>query len=91
MGRKLPLRQCVGCREMKTKREMIRVIKTPEDEIVLDPVGKKNGRGAYLCFNPDCLRKARRSRSLERSLKITIPDEIYIGLEKEMEKLDHEG
>ncbi|MBQ6393427.1 MAG: YlxR family protein [Eubacterium sp.] len=91
MGRKIPLRQCVGCREMKTKRDMIRVIKTPEDEICLDRSGKKNGRGAYLCFNPDCLRKAIRSKALERSLKITIPDEIYEGLEEEMEILDHEG
>ena len=91
MGRKIPLRQCVGCREMKTKREMIRVIKTPEDEICLDRSGKKNGRGAYLCFSPDCLRKAIRSKALERSLKITIPDEIYEGLEEEMEILDHEG
>jgi predicted RNA-binding protein YlxR (DUF448 family) len=91
MGRKIPLRQCVGCREMKTKRDMIRVIKTPEDEICLDRSGKKNGRGAYLCFNPDCLRKAIRSKALERSLKITIPDEIYEGLEEEMETLDHEG
>ena len=91
MGRKIPLRQCVGCREMKTKREMIRVIKTPEDEICLDRSGKKNGRGAYLCFNPDCLRKAIRSKALERSLKITIPDEIYERLEEEMEILDHEG
>ncbi len=76
---------------MKTKREMIRVIKTPEDEICLDRSGKKNGRGAYLCFNPDCLRKAIRSKALERSLKITIPAEIYERLEEEMEILDHEG
>ena len=76
---------------MKTKRDMIRVIKTPEDEICLDRSGKKNGRGAYLCFNPECLRKAIRSKALERSLKITIPDEIYEGLEEEMETLDHEG
>ena len=76
---------------MKTKREMIRVIKTPEDEICLDRSGKKNGRGAYLCFSPDCLRKAIRSKALERSLKITIPDEIYERLEEEMEILDHEG
>ena len=76
---------------MKTKRDMIRVIKTPEDEICLDRSGKKNGRGAYLCFNPDCLRKAIRSKALERSLKITIPAEIYERLEEEMEILDHEG
>ena len=85
MGRKIPLRQCVGCREMKTKREMIRVIKTPEDEIVLDPVGKKNGRGAYLCDDLSCLQKARKKRSLQRSLSTDIPPEIFDELEKRWE------
>ena len=78
MGKKIPLRQCVGCREMKTKKEMIRVIKTPENEVVLDAKGKQNGRGAYLCFSAECLQKARRSKGLERSLKISIPDEIQM-------------
>ena len=80
MGKKIPLRQCVGCREMKTKKEMIRVIKTPENEVVLDAKGKQNGRGAYLCFSAECL--------LERSLKISIPDEIYDRLEEELKELD---
>ena len=84
MGKKIPLRQCVGCREMKTKKEMIRVIKTPENEVVLDAKGKQNGRGAYLCFSAECLQKARRSKGLERSLKISIPDEIYDRLEEEL-------
>ena len=61
MGKKIPLRQCVGCREMKTKKEMIRVIKTPENEVVLDVKGKQNGRGANLCVCAECLQKARRS------------------------------
>ena len=91
MGRKIPLRQCVGCREMKAKKDLIRVIKTPEEEVMLDPGGKKNGRGAYLCFSLDCLRKARRSKALERSLKISIPEDIYEGLEQEMSELDIEG
>lgn len=91
MGKKIPLRQCVGCREMKAKKEMIRVIKTPEGEVVLDANGKKNGRGAYICFELGCLQKARRSKGLERSLKITIPEEIYERLEEEMRELDSEG
>ncbi|MDO4977469.1 MAG: YlxR family protein [Eubacteriales bacterium] len=90
MGKKIPLRQCVGCREMKAKKEMIRVIKTPEEEVVLDANGKKNGRGAYVCFSLPCLQKARRSKGLERSLKITIPEEIYERLEEEMRQLDSE-
>lgn len=90
MGKKIPLRQCVGCREMKSKRELIRVIKTPEDEVVLDANGKRNGRGAYLCPNHDCLKQARRSKGLERSLKITIPENIYDRLEEEMNQLDSE-
>ena len=73
---------------MKAKKDMIRVIKTPEDMVVLDANGKKNGRGAYLCFNPDCLQKAKRSKGLERSLKITIPEDIYQRLEEEMKELD---
>jgi uncharacterized protein len=88
MGKKIPLRQCVGCREMKTKKEMIRVIKTPGNEVVLDAKGKQNGRGAYLCFSAECLQKARRSKGLERSLKISIPDEIYDRLEEELKELD---
>lgn len=90
MGKKIPLRQCVGCREMKPKKEMIRVIKTPEGELALDANGKKNGRGAYVCFSLDCLKKARRSKGLERSLKTGIPEEIYDRLEEELTQLDGE-
>ena len=71
--RKVPMRQCTGCQEMKNKKEMIRVLKTSEGEILLDATGKKNGRGAYLCRSMDCLEKAIRSRGLERSLKVKIP------------------
>jgi len=75
---------------MKAKMDLLRVIKTPEDKVMLDPGGKKNGRGAYLCFSLDCLKKARRSKALERSLNINIPEEIYEGLEQEMSELDNE-
>lgn len=83
MNKKIPMRQCVGCGEMGNKKEMMRVLKTPEGPIVLDMTGRKNGRGAYLCKNPDCLKKARKNKGLERSLKINIPDEVYDSLEKE--------
>ena len=85
--KKNPLRQCIGCGEMKNKREMIRVIKTPEGEILLDATGRKNGRGAYLCPSGECLKKAVKNKGLERSFKMAIPKEIYENLEKEMETL----
>ena len=72
--KKIPLRMCIGCREMMAKKEMIRVIKTPEGEIVLDTTGKRNGRGAYICMNPECLKLAQKNKGLERSLKQSIPD-----------------
>lgn len=90
MAKKIPLRQCVGCSEMKGKKEMMRVLKTPEDEIVLDVTGKKNGRGAYLCISKECLMKARKNKGLERSFKMSIPNEVYDNLEKEFEKEVHE-
>lgn len=83
-NKKVPLRQCTGCGEMKSKKELIRVIKTPEEDIVIDTTGKKNGRGAYICNSHDCFLKAARSKALERSLKISIPKEIYDTLEKEL-------
>ena len=85
-NKKIPMRQCVGCGEMKAKKELIRVIKT-EKEVLLDTTGRKNGRGAYICANPECLKKARKSKGLERSLKASIPDEVYESLEKEMSTL----
>ena len=83
--RKIPMRQCIGCREMKSKRELLRILRTPEGQFVIDTTGKKNGRGAYLCRQAECLKRARKSKGLERSLKIGIPDEIYGKLEKEFE------
>lgn len=87
---KPPMRQCTGCREMKNKKEMIRVLKTPEDEIVLDATGRKNGRGAYLCPSLECLAKARKNHGLERSLKVTIPEEIFESLEEELKKVERQ-
>ena len=83
--RKIPLRQCVGCREMKPKRELIRVVRRTDGTVGLDFSGKVNGRGAYLCPNPECLKKAQRSRALERSLETPIPQEVYDRLAREME------
>lgn len=85
MNKKIPMRQCVGCKEMKPKRELIRVIRTLDDEILVDATGKKNGRGAYICSNRECLDKAVKNKGLERSLKIAVPQEIYTDFEKEME------
>ena len=85
MAKKISIRQCVGCGEMKNKKDMMRVLKSAEGPIVLDMTGKKNGRGAYLCMNKECLVKARKNRGLERSFKMSIPDEIYENLEKEFE------
>lgn len=84
--KKVPMRQCVGCRTMKSKKELIRVIKT-EEEILLDATGKRNGRGAYLCADMECLKKAKKTKSLERSLQAQIPDAVYELLEKEMSSL----
>ena len=85
---KTPLRQCTGCREMKSKKEMIRVLKTPENEIVLDATGRKNGRGAYVCLSQECLEKAVKSRGIERSLKMAVPAEVYEDLKKELANIE---
>jgi predicted RNA-binding protein YlxR (DUF448 family) len=85
MQKKIPMRQCLGCREMKPKRELIRVVRSPEGEISLDFRGKANGRGAYLCPNPECLKKAVKARALERALEVPIPPEVYESLQQEME------
>ena len=84
----MPVRMCVGCQEMKNKKEMIRVIKTPEGTFMLDATGKKNGRGAYVCPSEECLQPARKNKGLERSFKQAIPAEVYESLEKEMEALE---
>ena len=83
-NKKIPMRQCVGCQEMKNKKEMIRVIRTSEGEFLLDATGRKNGRGAYICPNQECLKKAVKSKGLERSFT----QEVYESLEKEMTELE---
>jgi len=88
MAKKIPFRMCAGCGQMKSKKEMIRVLKTPEDEIVIDSTGKKNGRGAYLCCRVECLQKAIKTKGLERSLKVSIPKELVETLEKELVLLE---
>lgn len=82
--KKIPMRQCTGCGERKEKKNLIRIIRTPEEEIQVDFSGKKNGRGAYICNSVDCLNLAKKKKSLERSLKITIPESVYQELAKEM-------
>ena len=84
--KKIPQRQCMGCRERKEKREMIRVVRSPDGGVSLDFRGKSPGRGAYICPDMSCLKKAIRSKALERSLEVAIPAEIYARLEKEMEE-----
>ncbi|MBQ4550625.1 MAG: YlxR family protein [Oscillospiraceae bacterium] len=84
--KKIPQRQCMGCRERKEKRELIRVVRAPDGGVSLDFRGKAPGRGAYICPEMACLKKAIRSKALERSLEVPIPEEIYARLEQEMEE-----
>ena len=86
--KKVPQRHCIGCGEMKNKRDLIRVLKTTDGQITIDATGRKNGRGAYLCPSMDCFKKAVKGKGLERSFKMAIPKEVYESLEKEMEQLD---
>ena len=91
MPKKIPMRQCLGCREMKPKPELIRVVRSPEgEEISLDFKGKKPGRGAYLCPDSACLARARKSKALERAFGAPIPAEVYGGLEAQMREEPHE-
>ena len=87
-NKKIPMRKCVGCQEMKSKKEMLRVIRTQEGEFLLDATGKKNGRGAYICPSSECLSKAIRQKGLERSFKQAIPEDVYEMLEREMSELE---
>lgn len=82
--KKIPMRMCVGCRTMAPKRELVRVVLTPQAEVCLDFKGKKNGRGAYICRKGECLNKAKKSKALERALSCTIPEEIYASLAEQM-------
>ena len=84
MQKKIPMRQCVGCREMKAKKELVRVVKSPEEEISLDLTGKKPGRGAYVCPDAECLRAARKARRFEKAFSCRIPDELYDHMEEEL-------
>ena len=88
MQKKIPQRQCMGCRERKPKRDMIRVVRGTDGTVSLDFGGKMNGRGAYICPDMECLKKAIRSKALDRSLEVTIPEEVYDRLQKEMEAKD---
>ena len=85
MQKKIPQRQCMGCRERKNKRDLIRVVRGTDGNVSLDFGGKMNGRGAYICPNPECLKKVQKSKALDRSLEVTIPAEVYERLAREME------
>ena len=82
--KKTPMRKCTGCGEMKPKKELVRVVRSPEGDISLDLTGKKNGRGAYVCRDVQCLKKARKSKRIERAFECAIPDEVYGRMEQEM-------
>ena len=86
--RKIPMRRCNGCNKQKPKNQLIRIVKIPEDEISLDLTGKKSGRGAYICYDVECLRKARKSRRIDRTFEMTIPDSVYDSLEEQIKKND---
>lgn len=84
MPKKIPVRQCLGCREHKPKAQLIRVVRSPQGEVSLDFKGKKPGRGAYVCPNPECLKKAQKSRALERAFSAPLPDEVWQQLQEQM-------
>lgn len=86
MAKKIPLRKCVGCGEMKGKKDLMRILRVEDGSIVLDATGKKNGRGAYVCKSASCLKLARKNKGLERSFKMSIPDDIYDALEREFDE-----
>lgn len=88
VNKKIPMRVCIGCGESKSKKDLMRVVRTPEEEFVLDATGKKNGRGAYLCKDAECLKKAIKSKGLERSFKMSIPKEVYAKLEEEFNDIE---
>ena len=86
--RKIPERQCLGCNEHKPKKELLRVLRTPEGDITLDFTGKKSGRGAYICYDVKCLKRARKSKRIDKSLETDIPEEIYDKMESELEEYE---
>lgn len=85
-NKKIPMRMCTGCSEMKPKKELVRVVKTPEGEICVDLSGRKNGRGAYICKNLECLKKARKTKRIERAFECQISEEVYDRLEEQLKK-----
>lgn len=91
MPKKIPMRQCVGCREMKPKRELIRVVKSPEGAVSLDFKGKLSGRGAYVCPQTECLARARKSKALERAFEMQLPAEVYQELEQQMKEVPNDA
>ena len=90
-NKKIPMRKCVGCQEMKEKKSLIRVVKTAEGDIILDDTGKKNGRGAYICKSLECFKKAKKTKALERSLGVSVSEQVYEELEKEMNQIDRQS
>jgi len=86
--RKIPMRKCIGCQEMKSKKEMMRILRTTDEEVIIDTNGKKNGRGAYICFSKECFEKAVKNKGLERSLKMGIPKSVYESLKEEIENIE---
>lgn len=87
--KKIPMRRCNGCNEQKPKKELIRIVKSPDGEISLDLTGKKSGRGAYICNDLECLRKAGKSRRIDKTFEMTIPDEVYKSLEEQIKTNDN--
>lgn len=87
-GKRVPLRKCTGCQEMRNKKDMMRILRTSEGDIILDTTGRKNGRGAYVCCSMECFEKAVKNRGLERSLSVKVPEETYESLKKEIESIE---
>lgn len=83
-AKKTPMRMCTGCREMKPKQQLIRIVKTPDGEIKLDTTGRLNGRGAYICKSADCLKKAQKAGALSRAFETNVADEVYAAIEREL-------
>ncbi len=86
--KKIPMRRCTGCNEQKPKKDLVRVVKTPDGQVVLDLTGKASGRGAYICNNAECLKKAKKSKRIDRVFEMTIPEEIYNQMEEQISKND---
>ncbi|KLU63306.1 hypothetical protein CEB3_c03460 [Peptococcaceae bacterium CEB3] len=84
-GRKIPMRMCLGCQQMKPKRELLRIVKTPEGRVEIDPTGKRNGRGAYLCPDSECLKKAAKGHRLEKTFGVAVPETVLNELEGKLE------